>query len=499
MDVDKLAADLADLVFVKIAEEDDEDEAVAAPANEGGGSNWSRWVKGLALAGGLAAGAGVGLWAVNKYAPQLGRAANATGEAASNLINGRDISAPPPKPGIKDYATPGNVGAGVGIAALAAKNPLTTKYITGTSSTDPKSVEHGSQLNRGVIPTVTSGLNALNAATGGVVGKPTTNIEAQQNAISKNIKAEKPLESTLQKMHAWTVAPPEERSKNYQAATESMAKSQGQPAPAAAEGKGKEEKPKANPLATYQAQLDQLKSSPGTHAVNAAEGGAYLRDPASGQLVRPENFSGTLEQLLNAPIADKTIQPLEGQPGKSKYVMTERRPGEHVSGDVANLAHIAGQSNLDIPTSPDAKLQMAQAQIIKLPKIIELHKQVADEIANAGTNPQRSEALKIKEEMLRHEIQRRMDIHDALLGKNPTGRPTNRPSELATMMERAGPAVRGTQSLRQSTAPSWNRSLVGAGARGVGAGALTAAAQEWLPGLYHSLGFGNTNQPEVVQ
>ena len=46
---------------------------------------------------------------------------------------------------------------------------------------------------------------------------------------------------------------------------------------------------------------------------------------------------------------------------------------------------------------------------VELPKIIELHKQVADEIANAGTNPQRSEALKIKEEMLRHEIQRRMD------------------------------------------------------------------------------------------
>jgi len=493
VDIDRLASGLAELAFTKIAEDDE--DAVDAPANEGGGSNWGRWLKGLALAGGLAAGTGAGLWAINKYAPQLGHAASATGDAVSNVMAGRGPTEAPPKPGVTDYLTPGRVGATVATGALATKNPLTAKYVTGTSNPNPKSVEHGSQLESSVVSKLMRGANIASL---GTMGRAPTNIEAQQNAIAKNIKAEKPLESTVQKLHAWTVAPPEERAKNYQAATEGLAKSQGQPAPSA-EGKGKEGegKPKANPLATYQAQLDQLRTSPNTHAVNAAEGGAYLRDPTTGKLVRPENFSGTLQQLLDAPIADKTIQPIEGQPGKSRYVVTERRPGEHISGDTANLAHIAGQSNLDIPTSPDAKLQMAQAQIIQLPKIIELHKQVADEIANAGTNPARSEALKIKEEMLRHEIQRRMDIHDALLGKTPTGRPTNKPSELAAMTERAGPAVRGTQSLRQSTAPSWKRSVLGAGARGVGAAGLTAAAQQWLPGLYHSLGF-NAPAPEVV-
>ncbi len=489
VDIDKLALGLTELVFTKFAE--DEEDAVPVPESEAKPDNWSRWLKGLALGGGVALGAGAGLWAANRFAPQLSSAANWVGDKF-NAATG----AKPPASGPASVVTPGSVGLGTAAASLAMRNPITNRLIT-ESKPIPKSPEHGLELSS--MPTRT--MEAIRRFGGGYIGPP-TQVQGQQQAIGRNIEAKEPNHDLIAKLMAKLHKPTEQGMRDYDQARSDFAASLG----GSPESPGKPgEGPSHDVMMSYQNELNKLQSGK-PHALTASDAGLYFQDPSTGKMVRPENLTNvTGSQLASLPVATKTIDMSNPQAGKPQFKMSPViQPGQEAPpSQLEKQVEIARNTDVAGPSTPEAKSTMAQAQIINIDKLFTLRDELAK--ANAAATPDQQPAIKSRIDMLDADIRRRVGMHDAMVGRPTDTSAIESPEALRARMR---PAITGHIALRRAaadthggadiTAPNVARSVRGAALRGVGATAGSWLASLAIPQSWKDWANNRNVQPEVV-
>lgn len=511
VDIDKLANGLAELAFVKIAEEGDDEDAVEAPVSEGGGGNWNRWLKGLALAGGTAALAGGGLYLAGKYPNALQQAGKATSDWIGRQTEGAIGNKPGPDT-LSDHITPTRIGATVGLGSLAARSPL-GRNLFNASKVAPKSVEYNAEMEG--LPA--KGLRLAGRIPGNPLGVPTPGIKEQQGAITRGGKALEPRKGLLEK--AWGSlwdAPPASQS-SYSMARDTLGEVKPPGYGTAPAGAAEPTKPEAvgNVLDRIGASIGTLKTSPDLHPLNASDTGRYAVG-ANDKLIRPENLRNmSADELVNTKWTTRTINPSTG--------MIEVGSPDH--GDVANQANVASRIRLNSPAGPDTKLQTTQQQIINSPILENQIRTVetalapvkaqidATRTALGNATPAELPMLRDKLNVLEtqkakyegfindhmSDMQRRHDLTTAIMNGPTYVRQTNAPEDQAAIRYNLSKASEGFRSLRAVPGHGLVGSGIRAGARGLGATGLSLAAQQWLPGFFRSLGFTGAPETEVVK
>jgi len=495
VDLDKLAAELTDRAFVKFAEEGDEEDAVPAPENEGGGSNWGRWLKGLALGGGVALGSGLGIWAANKYAPQLAAGGKAVEDAGSNILAGRSPSATPPK-SWTDPITPGNVGGAVGAATFLSRNPVTNQLSAGRMGKPPQ-VEHAGQ-----VESPTSGRRLVNAMSRFGLG-PGTEAQNQSKAITRSMEQDNQGHDLISTVKGLFRNPTDAGKGNFQAASDYFGRSAGTPAG----GEKGKEAPGSAVMQKVKNMITSLESK-GPHPLNAVNTGAYFAHPETGEPTRPGNLPAgmTAQQIAALPVYLKTIVP-DAVTGKSSFQMQPVTPGQPLPGTpLEHQVNLARTNDVDTHLPAETKLHMAQGNITNAPETMKVYNTLKAALPTI-TNRDEAFSTKLKMAILENDLRNIDTQHAAFTGREiPTG---NNKEPLQVVFNRLSDAAQAHQAVRRAGADMSGGSQINAqnfrraaGRAGVNAGlayGATAAAPYLIPQSWRDWISQRNAQPEVVK